>query len=108
MQMQSSVLKIMRKNNGFVDLLRSYEIILDGKNVGIVFPNQTTSVVVEPGHHSLKMKIDWFGSEEINFNIGSGEDITFECEPRHPIVGALLMPYHLMFEPNNWILLKRC
>ncbi len=106
MQMQSSVVKIMRKKS-WGDTWRFFEIILDGKNVGIVFPNQTTSVLVEPGHHSLKMKIDWFGSEEINFNIGSGEEITFECEPRHPIVGALLMPYHLIFGANDWILLKQ-
>ena len=107
MQMQSSVVKIIRKKKP-VDSSRFYEIILDGKNVGIIFATQSISVPIEPGHHSLKMNIDWGGSEEINFSIGSGEEITFECEPRHPIVGALLMPYHVMFEPNNWILLKRC
>jgi len=105
--MQSSVVKIMRKKK-WGDSFRFYEVILDGRNVGVIFASQSISVPVDPGHHSLKMKIDWFGSEEINFNIGSGEEITFECEPRHPIVGALLMPYHLIFEPNNWILLQRC
>jgi hypothetical protein len=84
MQMQSSVVKIMRKKSG-VDSLRAYEIILDGENVGIIFSTQTISVPVEPGHHSLKMNIDWGGSEEINFSIGSGEEITFECESRIPI-----------------------
>jgi hypothetical protein len=107
MQMQSSVVKIRRKKTLYVDSWRSYEIILDGENVGIILSNKTISVLVEPGHHSLKMKLDWGGSEEINFSIGSGEEITFECESI-PIQKMLLIPYYLIFRPNNWILLKQC
>jgi hypothetical protein len=107
MQMQSSVVKIKRKKNA-VDSARSYEIILDGENVGIIFPTQTISVPVEPGHHSLKMNIDWGGSEEINFSIGSGEEITFECESNIPLQKIFLAPYYLIFRPHNWILLKQC
>jgi hypothetical protein len=107
MQMQSSVVKITRKEQP-VDSSRFYEIILDGKNVGIIFATQSISVPVEPGHHSLKMKIDWCCSEEINFSIGSGEEITFECESNIPLQKVLLVPYYLIFRPNNWILLKQC
>jgi len=107
MQMQSSVVKIIRKKKP-VDSSRFYEIILDGKNVGIIFATQSISVPIEPGHHSLKMNIDWGGSEEINFSIGSGEEITFECEPGLSIGTAFLIPYYAIFRPNNWILLKRC
>jgi hypothetical protein len=107
MQMQSSVVKIKRKTSG-VDSSRAYEIILDGENVGIIFSTQTISVPVEPGHHSLKMNIDWGGSEEINFNIGSGEEITFECESNIPLQKIFLVPYYAIFKPNNWVLLKRC
>jgi hypothetical protein len=107
MQMQSSVVKIKRKKNA-VDSSRAYEIILDGENVGIIFSTQTISVPVEPGHHSLKMNIDWCSSEEINFSIGSGEEITFECESNIPLQKVLLAPYYLIFKPNNWILLKQC
>jgi hypothetical protein len=107
MQMQSSVVKIMRKEK-WGDSWRLYEIILDGENVGSIFATQTISVPVEPGHHSLKMKIDWGGSEEINFSIGSGEEIIFECESGLSIGQALLIPYYLIFRPNNWISLKQC
>jgi hypothetical protein len=107
MQMQSSVVKIMRKKK-WVDSFRAYKIILNGNNVGILFASQSISVPVEPGHHSLKMNIDWCGSEEINFSIGSGEEITFECESGLSILKVLLIPYYLIFRPNNWILLKQC
>ena len=107
MQMQSSVVKITRKKT-VVDSARAYEIILDGENVGIIFISQTISVPVEPGHHSLKMILDWASSEEINFSIGSGEEIRFECEPRLPIVAILLIPFYLIFKPNKCIVLKRC
>ena len=106
MQMQSSVVKITRKKT-VVNSLGGYDIILDGKNVGIIFTTQTISVPVEPGHHSLKMMIDWAGSEEINFSIGSGEEITFECESTFRIWQLLLFPYYF-FRSNNWILLKQC
>lgn len=107
MQMQSPVVNIVRKKN-WKDLFRAYEIILDGENVGIIFASQSISVPVAPGHHSLKMKIDWCGSEEINFSIGSKEEIIFECESGLSILQVLLIPYYLIFKPNNWILLKQC
>jgi hypothetical protein len=107
MQMQSSVVKIKRKKD-VISSGSAYEIILDGENVGIIFSTQTISVPVEPGHHSLKMGLDWGGSNEINFSIGSGEEITFECESSIPIQKIFLVPYYLIFEPNNWIILKQC
>ena len=107
MQMQSSVVKITRKKT-VVNSLGAYDIILDGKNVGNISTSQTISIPVEPGHHSLKMMIDWAGSEEINFSIGSGEVIRFECEPRLPIGAILLTPFYLIFKPNKWIVLKQC
>ncbi|MFN6453062.1 MAG: hypothetical protein RM022_012770 [Nostoc sp. EfeVER01] len=88
------------------DLFRAYEIILDSTNVGIIFAGQTICVPVVAGTHSLKMSIDWCGSEEINFSIASGEEITFECSG-FSIFQVLLIPYYLIFRPNNWILLKR-
>jgi hypothetical protein len=54
------------------------------------------------------MNLDWGGSNEINFSIGSGEEITFECESNIPLYKLLLVPYYAIFEPNNWILLKQC
>ena len=107
MQMQSSVVKIKRKKNA-ISSVAAYEIILDGENVGIIFSTQTISVPVEPGDHSLKMNIDWGGSEEINFSIASAEEITFECESNIPLQKVLLAPYYLTFRPNKWILLKQC
>jgi len=108
MQIQSSVVKIRRKKNLWVDSSRFYEIILDGENVGNISPSQTISVPVEPGHHSLRMKLDWGGSEEINFSIGSGEEITFECESNVSGPKMLLILYYVIFRPNNWVSLKQC
>jgi hypothetical protein len=97
----------MRKKN-WGDLFRFYEVIFDGENVGIIFAGQSISFPVEPHAHSLQMKIDWCSSEEINFNVGPGDEITFECESGLSILQVLLIPYYLIFRPNNWILLKQC
>lgn len=97
----------MRKNN-WGDLFRFYEVIFDGENVGIIFAAQSISFPVEPSAHFLQMKIDWCSSEEINFNVGLGDEITFEGESGLSILQVLLIPYYLIFRPNNWILLKQC
>jgi len=96
----------MRKKT-WLDLFRFYEVILDGTNVGIIFAGQSIYVPTEPGHHSLKISLDWCGSEKINFSIGLGEEITFECESGLSIPQVLLVPYYLVFRPNNWILLRQ-
>ena len=107
MQMPSWVIKIVRQKN-WKGLSRAYEIILDGENVGIILASPSISVPVEPGHHSPKMKIDWVGSEKINFSIGPGEGITFICEFGFSILRLLLIPYYLILKPSNRILLKQC
>ncbi len=107
MQIQSSLVKIMRKKN-WGDLFRFYEVIFDGENVGIIFAGQSISFPVDPDAHSLQMKIDWCSSEEINFNVDPGDEITFECESGLSILQVLLIPYYLIFRQNNWILLKEC
>lgn len=107
MQIQSSVVNILRRKT-LLDLFRFYEVIFDGENVGIIFAGQNISVLVEPGYHSLQMKIDWCSSEEINFNVAPGEEITFKCESGLSILQVLLILYYLIFRPNNWILLKQC
>ena len=104
--MKSSI-KIKR-NKKYGDFFRSYEIILDGKNAGNIVQNQSISIALDSGHHSLKMKIDWCDSEEINFNINPEEEIKFECENnRSSPLKVLLIFYYLIFDTSNWILLKR-
>jgi hypothetical protein len=105
--MESSI-KIKR-NKKWGDSLRSYQIVLDGEHAGIIFENQSISIAIEPGHHSLRMKLDSSGSEEINFDINRGEGIRFECKNNcSSPIQLLLILYYAYFKTDRWILLKQC
>jgi hypothetical protein len=102
----NSLIKIKRLKK-FGDTLRFYEILLDGKNVEIIFASQNISIPVNPGNHVLRIAIDWGGSEEINFTIGEEEEIQFECESNFSLAQIILFPYYLIFGTNQWISFKK-
>ena len=69
---------ILTRDSGCVDLLRSYTVLLDGKAVGSVRNGGRIELDAVPGHHTLRMKIDWCGSESVEFEY-LGEPLHFEC-----------------------------
>jgi hypothetical protein len=99
----------IKRNRKYVDSLRSYKIILDCEEVGIIFQDKSISIAMQPGQHSLRMKLEQCSSEEINFDIELGEEIRFECENnRSSPLELLLYVYYSFFEKDRWILLKQC
>jgi hypothetical protein len=102
----NSLIKIKRQKR-LGDTLRFYEILLDGENVGIIFASQNISVPLTAGNHTLRIAIDWGGSEEINFNIGREEEVGFECESNFSLIQLLLFPYYLTMGTRQWISLRK-
>jgi hypothetical protein len=102
----NSLVKIKRRKR-LGDTLRFYEILLDGENVGIIFASQNISVPLNPGNHTLRIAIDWGGSEEINFTIGVEEEIQFECESNFSLAQLILFPYYLIFGTSQWISFRK-
>jgi hypothetical protein len=105
-----STLVIYRRNKYFGKLL-FYEIILDGDDVGIIFNGRSISIPIEAGNHSVKLKVDWGGSKEINFSVSEGEEIKFECEDSGSLLQVLFfpftLPYYLTFGINDMIKLRQ-
>lgn len=109
--MESSI-KINR-NKKWEDSWSSYQIILDGEARGYIRNNKSISIMVEPGYHFLKMKLHPTGSQQIDFDINPGEEITFECGPSpsvlaYRLLGLWLVRWASGKEVDDWILLKRC
>jgi hypothetical protein len=105
--MESSI-KIKR-NKKFVGSLLSYQIILDGEATGYINNNKSISIMVNPGHHFLKLKIHPSSSPQIDFDINPGEEIRFECGPNPSVLAyRLLWPWASDKGIDDWILLKRC
>lgn len=67
---------VVHRRKAFADCLRNYKIFIDGSQVGKIKNGETWSVEVPDGKHTLRLKIDWCGSEELTFD-SAGE---FECQ----------------------------
>jgi hypothetical protein len=65
-----AVIEVYRKK-GTRDMLRSYQVIIDGREVGRLRRRQTGRYEVEPGHHDITIGIDWNGSQTVAWSIVS-------------------------------------
>jgi hypothetical protein len=69
----------VRRKTSYPDRLRAYKVRLDGVVVGSVRARDSVTIPVPPGKHSLVLRIDWCGSEQIDFEARPDEQIVFEC-----------------------------
>lgn len=67
------------RKTSYADRLRAYKVVIDGEAVGAVRARKSVTIPVAPGKHSLEIRIDWCGSERIDFEVRSGEHVLFEC-----------------------------
>lgn len=63
------------------DLLRAYKILIDGHQVGTVRRGRRLSIDVSPGRHVAQARIDWTGSEELEFDVAAGSLMVLWVEP---------------------------
>jgi hypothetical protein len=75
--------RIQRDGRPWRDRYRSYRIVLDGNVVGKVRAGAEAVLPVEPGPHSLVLRIDSTGSSIEFFNVLPGQTVTFTCYPIH-------------------------
>ncbi len=100
-----ALLKIVR-DSGYADRLRTYKVVLDNKEVGKVGDGKTIEFAISAGQHSLSLKIDWCGSNTIQFTALDGDVITFDAKSnlRGPRIWAAL--WRALFARNSWIVLS--
>ena len=103
---QMASLKIVR-DSGYADLVRFYEIVLDGKRVGKLWNGDTTELTVAPGRHSLLIRIDWCGSKTIQFTVDEGSSILFEVKNTCRGLRLALALWYVLFAKNSYLRLTR-
>jgi hypothetical protein len=77
--MENQTELIIRRGSTYVDRLRAYKVVVDRVAVATVRDGQSVAVPITPGRHSLRMRIDWTGSGEVEFDARPGEKVAFEC-----------------------------
>ena len=97
----------VRRTTNYPDRLRAYKVKLDGVVIGSVRARESVTVPVAPGRHSVVLRIDWCGSEQIDFEVQPGQHLFFECGSN--LVGwrVLLALFYILFRTHQYLWLRQ-
>jgi hypothetical protein len=96
----------LRRKTSYLDRLRSYKVKLDGGVIGSVRANQSMTLPISPGRHSIVLRIDWCGSKQVDFEIHQGEHVFFECGSNLAGWRILLTPFYIIFRTQQYLWLR--
>ena len=99
-----AVITVERVRNAWRDVLRGYAVLIDDVRVGSLENGMTQRFLVEPGKHSVQMKIDWCSSPSIDVNVAAGHEEKFQCGPNG---NPLLAFYFITLGRKKYVRLER-
>lgn len=70
----------LRRIDRYQAIMRKFNVILDGKRIDKIKNGDELVFVVEPGEHTLRLRLDWDWSPKQQFSLQDGETIIFVCE----------------------------
>jgi hypothetical protein len=100
--MAMAIIRLTRKPTRWRDRGRRYVVLIDGEVVGKIKQGATADFAVEPGGHSLRLKIDWMGSDEITVRADEGQVVALTCAPSG---SGAVAPIELVRRGKPWITL---
>ncbi len=95
------------RDTGYADKLRSYQIELDGQNVGAINDGEILTLPLEAGDHSLVLRIDWGRSNKAQFTSNANEEIQFHCASALRGWNAILAVVYATVLRSRYIILKQ-
>ena len=99
----SATIHVERQAGGYTDRARAYKVLVDGAERGAVKHGAGLDVQVEPGPHTLQMKVDWATSPELEVTLADGERAEFHCAPNANPLTAI---FYATFRRSNYIRLE--
>jgi hypothetical protein len=89
--------------------MRPYKVVIDGVTMGTIGNGETKVFDVDAGHHEVRLKIDWTGSQAVRFDAQTGEVVTFECQPDGTSLTVMMELVVSLFgkQGRPWIDLRR-
>jgi hypothetical protein len=88
----------------FVDRIRSYKILLNGKMAGSIGHDSAIEIAAPAGAITLEARIDWARSRPLTINTVPGERIEIEVRNHW---GARLGLWAITFGKNSYLLLTQ-
>ena len=65
---------IIKRDKGYTDCLRNYNILLNGKSIGHIKQGDEINLSLNQGIYEIRAKIDWCKTKKINFKISDDND----------------------------------
>lgn len=95
------------RDSGYADRLRAYQVVLDGERIGEIRNGETKEFSIGPGKHALSLKIDWCGSETIDFVVAPEEKPAFQVKSGLRGKRVFLSLWYVLFARNSYLRLER-
>jgi hypothetical protein len=92
--------------SGVVDILRSYQIVVDGRVVGRIGNGGRVEFDVPPGRHQIHLKLNWCRSNVVEFEAKPGV-IQFECGTNVRAGKSLTALLYVTFRRDQYLWLRR-
>jgi hypothetical protein len=92
----------LHRDPAFADMLRAYEIFVDGSPRGTIRQKQSVDIEVEPGRHRVQLRIAWCSSPELE--VDAAGEVRLRCRSN---VKPFRMVHALQFQKDDWIRLWR-
>ncbi len=97
----SATLRLTREGFG-IELRRGrFEVTIDGEVVGSIDWHETFETTLEPGHHTLRLRVGRYSSRDHRFDVADGETVSLRCH------GAMIWPRYVasLARPNLAIMI---
>ena len=95
----------LRRTPGYVDRIREYEIVLDGKAVGKIKNGGEIQIAAYPGVHEIYLRLYWCRSNVVRFNY-EGAKIKFVCGNCLTGWQVLFWVFYFVFLRNNYLWIR--
>jgi hypothetical protein len=95
------------RDSGYADRRRAYKVVLDGERIGEIRNGETKEFPIGLGRHALSLKIDWCGSNTVEFVADPDEKPTFQVKSSLRGLSLLFALPRILFTPKAYLLLER-
>jgi hypothetical protein len=96
---------IVRRDKGYADKIRKYRILLDSVEIGQLAEGAELCEQISEGPHVAEARIDWCGSQSLEFQARAGEQILVV---RSSLRGwrVILALFYVMFNKRGYLVLE--
>lgn len=100
--MIDSTLLVLERIHHYRDTIRTYHVEIDGERVGRIGDDDRMGFEVEPGEHSVRLRLMWISSPTYLVNVPAGSEAHVRCGPN----GGLLQAWRLFLAPATAIFIE--